>query len=122
MKWLVLSICISCLVSCTTKVIKAADFDRLPSGKGIDTGSLDVSPWEYGASDEQWHHFYYHWTAWNGTHTRQVKIWRELVSMPLVRPVGGYYKTVSMEPVLRDGRIVAFQTITGQWPRPVPTH
>lgn len=113
MKWLVLGVCIFGLASCTTKVIKASDFQRLPSGKGINTGSLDVSPWEYGASDEQWHHFYYHWTARNRTYTRRVKIWRALVSVPFERPVGGYYKTISAKPTQRNGQIVAFKRVTG---------
>jgi hypothetical protein len=109
MKTLLIMIGLAGLAGCTTKVRTVADFDRLPRSEGFNTGSFWVEPWEYGASDVKWHQFYYSWFKWNWTHTRQVKIQRDLVSLPFERPLGGYYKTVRMEPVMRNGQIVGFR-------------
>lgn len=103
-------ICIVALTSCSTKVRTPADFDLLPRNKGIYGGSFYLVPWEYCDSDAEWHHFYYNWFNQNWKNTRRVKIKRSLVMMPFERSVGGYYKTICMEPVMRDGRIVAFKT------------
>ncbi len=123
MKTLLIMFGLAGLASCTTKVLTPADFDRLPRGVGWNLGSIQVEPWEYAASDARWHHFRYSWfTGQNWARTRSVKIRRGLVTVPFERPVGGYYKTVWMEPVLRDGRIVAFKTKTGRIVRPIVPH
>lgn len=96
------------LSSCVTKIRSPAHFERLPKSKGINGGSFVLEPWEYGASDALWHQFYYHWHTGNWMHTKLVKVRRELITMPFERPTGGCYKTISMKPVLCDGKVVAF--------------
>lgn len=96
------------LSSCVTKIRSPDDFDRLPKSKGTCTGSFGMGPWAYGASDASWHQFYYYWHTDNWMHTKQVKIRRELITMPFERPMSGHYKTISMKPVLRDGKVVGF--------------
>ncbi|MEZ5386143.1 MAG: hypothetical protein R3F13_11575 [Prosthecobacter sp.] len=108
-------ICVVGLVSCSTKIAAVPDFDRLPHSKGLYASSLTVTPWQYGASDAQWHHFYYYWFKQNWVHTRRVKIRRDLVLLPFERPVGGSYKTVSMEPVFENGKLAGFKTIKGHY-------
>jgi hypothetical protein len=91
-----------------TKIRSPDDFDRLPKSKETHTGSIGLGPWAYGASDASWHQFSYQWHTSNWMRTKQVKVRRELITMPFERPTDGYYKTISMKPVLRDGRIVGF--------------
>lgn len=103
--------CAVTLSSCVTKIRSPDDFDRLPKSKGAYTGSFGLSLWEYGVSDALWHHFYYHWHTNNWMHSKQVRVRRNLITMPFERPTDGYYKTVSVKPVLRDGRIVGFTSL-----------
>jgi len=42
--------------------------------------------------------------------------------MPLERPVDGFYKTVSMEAVMKNGRIERFETLMGHYPPLVSVH
>lgn len=95
------------LSGCATKVLTSESLGHLPRNEGYNPLSIHVEPWLHEGSDEAWDRVTYsYFDAQNRRGTRHFKICRGLMKMP---PMGGDGKAVPMEPVRRDGRIMAFE-------------
>ncbi len=104
------------LSGCATKVLTAESLAHLPRNEGYNPLSIHVEPWMHEGSEEAWDRVTYtYFDAQNRRGTRHLKIPRGLMKMP---PVGSDGKAVPMEPVMRDGRIVAFDLKRQPWTNP----
>jgi hypothetical protein len=110
------------LSGCTqiTRLDSTRDFDRLPISRGVYTRSLLVEKWQYGASSDEYHFFLYQFTLNNSIQRRGVAIKRGLVAMPFERLIKDEdtQRLTAMEPIIRNGRVVAFKTKPERHPTP----